>query len=77
MKAHWKTIGTLILFAFIVAGSTNYVFARQPNYQYSYNREGKGFRTNLTEEQRETIHMKITEMREAGADHEEIHVAVT
>ncbi len=76
MKAHWKTIGTLILFAFIVAGSTNYVFAYHSDYHHSYNREGKGFRTNLTEEQRETIHMKITEMREEGADYDEIHATV-
>ncbi len=76
MKAHWKTIGTLILFAFIVSGSANYVFAHRLDYQHSYNREGKGFRTNLTEEQRETIHMKITEMREAGADYDEIHATV-
>ncbi|MCK4257254.1 T9SS type A sorting domain-containing protein, partial [candidate division WOR-3 bacterium] len=32
---------------------------------------------SLTEEQREIVHTTISKMREAGVDHEEIHVAVT
>jgi DNA-binding transcriptional regulator YhcF (GntR family) len=39
--------------------------------------EGRGgFRSALTGEQRETIHAKVEEMREAGASPEEIHAAV-
>ena len=43
-------------------------------------REGRGpggrFSDQLTEEQREAIHAKVREMREAGASGEEIHAAM-
>jgi uncharacterized membrane-anchored protein len=39
--------------------------------------EGKGFWSNLTQDQRETVHEKIKEMRSQNATPEEIHSAIT
>jgi uncharacterized membrane-anchored protein len=43
---------------------------------FSRGRGPMGFLMDLTEEQKEAIHEKITELREEGASHEEIHAAV-
>jgi DNA-binding transcriptional regulator YhcF (GntR family) len=43
---------------------------------YANRPEGKGFGAMLTKEQREAVHAKIMEMRDAGATREEIHAAV-
>ena len=43
---------------------------------YADRPDGKGFGAMLTEEQREAVHAKVTEMRDAGASREEIGAAV-
>ena len=69
MKAYCMPFVIMGLFALLTLSLTESVSA-QPHH-------GRGFWTDLTDEQKEAIHNKITELRDQGATREEIHEAIS
>ncbi len=74
MKRFSSIVGimALVLFVSVLVGTSDPVLA----WGYGCGHHGKGFWTNLTEEQREAVQEKTKEMRSQGATREEIHTAV-
>ena len=63
----------LVFCVSVLAGAGETVLAQS----HGCGHDGKGFWSNLTTEQREAIHNKIKEMKNQGADPQEIHTTVT
>jgi DNA-binding transcriptional regulator YhcF (GntR family) len=57
----------------VLVGASETVLAQD----HGCGHNGKGFWTNLTDEQREAVQSKVKEMKSQGASREEIHAAVT
>ncbi|MCK4225118.1 MAG: T9SS type A sorting domain-containing protein [candidate division Zixibacteria bacterium] len=74
MKRFSSIVGimALVLFVSVLVGTSDPVLA----WGYGCGHHGKGFWTNLTEEQREAVQEKKEEMRSQGATREEIRAAV-
>jgi Spy/CpxP family protein refolding chaperone len=64
---------TLLLLVSVLVGTSNAVLGQGPGAGH----HGKGFCSNLTDEQRQAVQEKREEMRSQGATREEIHAAVT
>jgi TRAP-type C4-dicarboxylate transport system substrate-binding protein len=71
MKLYQISIGLLLFFVLLIANPWNEVLGQRGG-----GRHGKGFLSNLTDEQRETVREKMEEMREKGATPEEIHTTM-
>jgi DNA-binding transcriptional regulator YhcF (GntR family) len=63
---------TLLLLVSVLVGTSNAVLGQGPGAGY----HGKGFCSNLTDEQRQAVQEKIKEMKSQDATREEIHSAV-
>lgn len=71
MKSYRISILIFVFFAILVASPWNEALSQRGG-----GHQGKGFLSNLTDEQREAVREKMEEMREQGATPEEIHTAV-
>jgi uncharacterized membrane-anchored protein len=71
MKTYRISILILLFFALLVASPWNEALSQRGGGHH-----GKGFLSNLTDEQREAVREKMEEMRSQGATREEIHTAV-
>lgn len=65
-------IMALVFFFSVLVGASNAVLGQGPGAGY----HGKGFCSNLTEEQRQAVQEKVKEMQSQDATREEIHSAV-
>ena len=71
MKSYRITIGILVFFILLIANPWSEVWGQRGG-----GHQGKGFMSNLTQDQKQAVNEKVKEMREQGAAREEIRVAV-
>ena len=71
MKSYRISILILVFFALLIANPWNEALSQRGGGHH-----GKGFLSNLTDEQREAVHEKIKEMKDQGSTREEIRAAV-